>query len=231
MTTEFARPLRVLLLLAAGAVALAAPAGAQLSSEGGPIRVNADNSSVYERQRRVLVVGNVDIIQGEARLRADKVTLTYSGTPETGGTGQSGVGRGFGAIETMTADGNVFYITPDLKARGDRGTYAAASDTITMTGDVVLIRGEDVARGCELVLEVTAGRSTLRGCGEDGRVQMLIVPDGEEGADRPEGPETGADAGSAPGPAETAAESPGPAADAPGAAPVEGGAEAAPESP
>lgn len=160
----------------------AAPAGAQLSSEGGPIRVNADNSSVYERQRRVLVVGNVDIIQGTARLRADEVTLTYSGTSSSGGGGQQGIGRGFGAIETMSADGNVFYITPELKARGDQGTYVAAQDTITMTGDVVLIRGEDVARGCELVLEVDAGRSTLRGCGDDGRVQMLIVPDGEEGA-------------------------------------------------
>ena len=44
------------------AVGLAGSASAQLSSEGGPIRVNADTSSVLERERRVVVIGNVDIV-------------------------------------------------------------------------------------------------------------------------------------------------------------------------
>ena len=163
--------------LAAGLVAAAAfglPALAQLSAQGGPIRVNADNSSVLERERRVVVVGNVDIVQGDARLRADTVTLYYSGT-DSGG--QTGIGGSFGDIESMTAEGEVFYVTPDLKARGDHGVYNALADTITLTGEVVLIRGEDVARGNELVLNVSEGRSQLRG--GDGRVQILIMPESD----------------------------------------------------
>jgi len=150
---------------------------AQISSQGGPIRVNADRSSVFERERRVDVVGNVDIVQGQARLRADEVTLYYSGS-QSGPTG--GPGAGFGAIDRMVAEGEVFYITPDLKARGDQGNYDAETDTITLENNVVLIRCEDVARGERLTIEVTAGRTTLDG-GADGRVQMVIVP-GEEDA-------------------------------------------------
>ena len=81
--------------------------------------MNADNSSVYEREQRVVVIGNVDIIQGDARLRADKVTLTM---PAGMAARQAGIGGGFGEIEKMFADGNVFYITPDLKATGNSGS-------------------------------------------------------------------------------------------------------------
>lgn len=166
----------------AAALSLAAPAAAaQLSSDGGPIRVSADNSSVFERERRVLVIGNVDIIQGDARLRADKVTLNYAGR-QTGATG--GVGGGFGDIEKMIANGNVYYVTPDLKATGKVGTYDAETETITLTGEVVLVRGEDVARGERLVIDVVEGRSTLRG--GEGRVQMLIIP-GTENSTGPAG--------------------------------------------
>ncbi|MEO0464931.1 MAG: LptA/OstA family protein [Pseudomonadota bacterium] len=167
---------RYVLGAAASAFLLVGSASAQLSSEGGPIRVNADTSSVLERERRVVVIGNVDIVQGDARLRADQVTLFYS--DRDGETGGGGIGGSFGDIERMTAVGDVFYVTPDLKARGDTGTYNATTDVITLTGEeVVLIRGEDVATGCELELKVAEGRSNLKGCEGDG-VRILIMPEG-----------------------------------------------------
>lgn len=157
------------------------PAAAQLSSEGGPIRVNADSSQILERDRRVLMIGNVDIIQGDARLRADTVTLFYGANS----SGNTGIGGSFGEIEQMRAEGEVFYVTSDLKARGDVGTYNAQTDTITLTGqEVVLIRCEDVARGTELEINVAQGRTTLKG-GErsDGRVSILLFPEGADGSD------------------------------------------------
>lgn len=173
---------RPIAIYSAAAVALAAlcgaPATAQLSSEGGPIRVNADSSQILERDRRVLVIGNVDIIQGDARLRADKVTLFYGANS----AGNSGIGGSFGEIERMRAEGDVFYVTSELKARGDVGTYNARTDTITLTGDeVVLIRCEDVARGTELEINVAEGRTTLKGGDRsDGRVSILLFPEGTQ---------------------------------------------------
>ncbi|QYJ02306.1 hypothetical protein KUV46_07930 [Thalassovita mediterranea] len=155
--------------------AIAAPAAlAQISGEGGPIRVNADTSEVLERQRQVVLIDNVDIMQGNARLRADKVTIYYGGTGATQTTGMSG----FGDIESMVAEGEVFYVTPDLKATGDVGTYDAQTDTITLTGEVVLVRGEDVATGRRLVMRLEEGRTTLDG--GDGQVQFNITPNERE---------------------------------------------------
>lgn len=176
---------------AAGLMAalLAGPAGAQLSAEGGPIRVNAETSSVLERERKVVVSGNVDIIQGDARLRANEVTLFYSGRQ---GAANDGLASGFGDIRELRAIGDVFYVTPDLKATGSVGAYDAASDTITLSGTeddkVILIRGEDVAEGCELTLQVSEGRSNLKGCGERG-VRILINPETGETADADASPQ------------------------------------------
>ena len=144
---------------------------AQVSGEGGPIRVNADRSEVLDKERKVILIDNVDITQGEARLRADIVTIEYGAT---GNTTTAGLGSNFGDIRSMTARGNVFYVTPDLKANGDLGVYVASTDTITLTGDIVLVRGEDVAKGERLVMELAAGKTTLDG--GDSQVNMVIIP-------------------------------------------------------
>lgn len=153
------------------AVLMMGPAAAQVSGEGVPIRVNADRSEVLDKERKVILIDNVDITQGTARLRADVVTLEYGGG---GNTTTSGLGSNFGDIRTMTARGNVFYVTPDLKANGDLGIYVAAMDTITLTGNVVMIRGEDVAKGERLVMELEAGKTTLDG--GDSQVNLVITP-------------------------------------------------------
>jgi len=162
-------------LLAACAVFIAPAASAQISSEGGPIYINSDRTESLERERKVLLIGNVDIQQGEARLRADKVTLVFAG--KQGSTSSDSVGGSFGQIQSMTAEGQVFYVTPELKAKGDRGIYEAAIDTITMTGNVALMRGRDVAEGEILKLEIKNRRTTLDG--GEGRARMMIDPDAQ----------------------------------------------------
>ena len=73
----------------------------------------------------------------------------------------------------------MFYVTPDLKANGDLGVYVAATDTITMTGNVVLVRGEDVAKGERLDINLTEGRTSLDG--GDSQVNMVIIPGEDNG--------------------------------------------------
>lgn len=153
------------------ALCLSAPALAQVSGEGGPIRVKADRSEVLDKERKVILVDNVDITQGDARLRANVVTLEYGGGPAGAGGGPT---SGFGDIKTMTARGEVFYVTPDLKANGDLGIYDAQKDTITLTGNVILVRGDDVAQGNRLVMELAAGKTTLDG--GTSQVNMVIIP-------------------------------------------------------
>ena len=157
----------------AAMAALATPALAQISSDGGPIYINSERTESLEKEHKVLLIGNVDIQQGDARLRADTVTLTFAGQNTPAQT--SGLGGGFGQIQSMLAEGNVFYITQDMKAKGDRGVYDAASDTITMTGHIALMRERDVAEGAVLRVEIGNRRTTLDG--GDGRTRMVIDPE------------------------------------------------------
>lgn len=174
-------------LLVIGAFGL--PTHAQVSGEGGPIRVKADKSEVLDRERKLILIDNVDITQGTARLRADIVTLAYADN----GSGSPGLGSNFGDIRSMTAQGDVFYITPELKANGALGIYDAETNTITVTGDVVLLRGEDVAKGERLIINLTEGKTVLDG-GSGNQVNMVINPEQTQtGAetDAPADPEEG----------------------------------------
>lgn len=157
------------------AVSFAGSAVAQVSGEGGPIRVKADRSEVLDKERKVILIDNVDITQGTARLRANVVTLAYA---SANANDTSGLQSNFGDIETMTARGEVFYITPDLKANADLGIYNASTDTITLTGNVILVRGDDVAKGERLVMQLAAGVTTLDGGGD--QVNMVIIPNENE---------------------------------------------------
>jgi lipopolysaccharide export system protein LptA len=157
---------------ALGLAMMAAPAVAQISSEGGPIYINSARTESLENEHKVLLVGNVDIQQGTARLRADTVTIRFTGKPAK--PGNSSIVGGFGQVENIVAEGNVYYVTPELKAKGDRGVYELATDTITMTGKVALMRDRDVAEGETLRMEVKNRRTTLEG--GTGRTRMVIDP-------------------------------------------------------
>jgi len=166
--------------IAAGAFVLAAfaaaPAHAQLSEGGGPVSYSANNLEYFDSEHRLVLVGDVDIVQNDARLRADRITLYFSGSsgaPSSGGTAQQGLGSG--DIERMIAEGEVYYIRPSQDARGDRAVYDVAQDSVTFTGNVIVMSDENVIRGNTLVLNIGNRRTVIRpNAGE--RVRGVFVP-------------------------------------------------------
>ncbi|MCG8442327.1 MAG: hypothetical protein MI723_11010 [Caulobacterales bacterium] len=137
----------LLALLAAGA-----PAGAQISREGGPIDITADESEFLDSERISRWSGSVDVRQGSSRLLADRMDVFFSG--ETGG--------GPGRILRIEAVGSVRYITPEENARADRGVYVAESQQIEMCGNVTLVvRGTNTLAGECLIVEPEQGRSRI----------------------------------------------------------------------
>jgi lipopolysaccharide export system protein LptA len=165
------------------AVAAAAPAAhAQLSETGGPVSYSADNLEYFDGERRLVLTGDVDIVQNDARLRADRITLFFSestgGGSDAGGQGQAGLASG--DIERMIAEGEVYYVRPTQSARGNRAIYEIANDSVTFSGNVVVASDENVIRGDTLVLNITNRRTIIRPA-EGGRVRGVFVP-----SDRPE---------------------------------------------
>jgi lipopolysaccharide export system protein LptA len=169
----------VALLIAAGAFLLgafaAAPAHAQLSENGGPVSYSADNLEYFDGERRLVLIGDVDIVQNDARLRADRITLFFS--QSSGGGAQQGGqgGLGSGDIERMIAEGEVYYVRPAQSARGNRAVYEVAQDAVTFTGNVVVASDENVIRGETLVLQIGNRRTTIRPTPGQ-RVRGVFVP-------------------------------------------------------
>lgn len=161
--------------IAAGAIAalaFAAPAHAQLSESGGPVSYSADNLEYFDGERRLLLTGDVDIVQNDARLRADQITLYFSGS--TAGSNQQG-GLGSGDIERMIAEGEVYYVRPAQSARGNRAVYEVSQDSVTFSGNVVVASDENVIRGETLVLHIGNRRTVIRPTPGQ-RVRGVFVP-------------------------------------------------------
>jgi lipopolysaccharide export system protein LptA len=167
--------------IAAGALVLGAfatPAHAQLSEGGGPVSYSADNLEYFDGERRLLLTGDVDIVQNDARLRADRITLFFSAST-AGAQNQQGLGSG--DIERMIAEGEVYYVRPAQSARGNRAVYEVSQDSVTFTGNVVVASDENVIRGETLVLNIGNRRTVIRPQG-GGRVQGVFVPsEGQQG--------------------------------------------------
>jgi lipopolysaccharide export system protein LptA len=167
---------------AAGAFVLAAfsaaPAHAQLSEGGGPVSYSADNLEYFDGERRLVLTGDVDIVQNDARLRADRITLFFS--QSTGGQQGSQQGLGAGDIQRMIAEGEVYYVRPSQSARGNRAVYEIADDSVTFSGNVVVASDENVIRGETLVLQIGSRRTTIRPQAGQ-RVRGVFVPRESQG--------------------------------------------------
>ena len=171
-------------LVSAAAIAMAMTFGAsaQISGKSGPIQIEADQLDFLDAEGKAIYLGNVDAIQGEARIRAEKLTILFD--KKTGSsTDATGLGGAVGDVKSLVAEGTVYYMTPNEQAKGDRGVYDYKSDTITLTGNVTVTRGENVIAGDKLVVDIANGRSQVssnsKKRGE--RVRTVIITEGNDG--------------------------------------------------
>jgi lipopolysaccharide export system protein LptA len=141
--------------LAALAMALggAGPAWAQGFAgvdSNAPVDYAADRIEVQDRAHRVVLSGNVDITQGDLRLRAQRITVNYTRA-------------GSLQIQRMIAGGGVQVQRGNQSARGDVAVYDLNRRIITMAGNVALNRGGDTLNGGRLVINLATGVSSVDG--------------------------------------------------------------------
>jgi lipopolysaccharide export system protein LptA len=165
-----------------------------------PIEISADELEVAQEERIATFSGNVDAVQGDLVLSADRLRVHYEAKGDKNG-GVAGLGPSEGtSIRRIDADGRVTIASPEETARGDHGVYDVPAKLVTLEGRVVLTRGENVIRGERLELDLVTGKSRMVGAGQavadgesdasNGRVKALFTPKrkDEEGdpAPRPE---------------------------------------------
>jgi lipopolysaccharide export system protein LptA len=182
--------------------AAAAPTGARASPDQ-PIEITADALEVLQKDQVAVFSGNVDAVQGDIRLRADKVRVHYrtseqkppppKGARPGPAAKPTAASDGANAISRIDASGRVFVSSPQETAHGDTGLYDLDNRKIFLEGKVLLTRGESVLRGNRAVMDLDTGRSTMLSAPGE-RVRGLFTP-GQAPAPGPASPRAAAPGG------------------------------------
>lgn len=125
---------------------------------------------------KILLTGNVDVKQIEARILADKMNIYR----EQSSASADGAVK-YGNVKRIVATGNFKYSNPENSVLGDKGVYEHQKNIITVTGNVVFTQqsGNKIT-GCALVYDLTTNRAKFQGgCvgkskDDDGRVVIKI---------------------------------------------------------
>jgi lipopolysaccharide export system protein LptA len=127
----------------------------------GPIDITADELEVQNKACVSVWRGNAEMLQGTARLRANVLRAFFQ--PKAGAGSATGTGA-CGDLIKMEAEGSVYYVTAkDQRVRGDNGIYDAQNETVTLTGDVVAVQGQNVLRGSKMVFNTQTGEGRMVG--------------------------------------------------------------------
>jgi lipopolysaccharide export system protein LptA len=148
----------------AAAAALLAAGAAHAQQLGpnakGPIDISADQAEVQSKSCVTTWRGRAEALQGEARVRADVLKAIFEAKPGSGST----TGGNCGDLVRIEAQGSVYYVSAkDQRVHGDQAVYEAASDTVTVTGDVVALQGQNVLRGSRMVYNTDTGEGRMVG--------------------------------------------------------------------
>jgi len=108
-----------------------------------PVNYAADRIELQDKANRVLLSGNVDIRQDDLRVQAARTLVAYTN-------------EGSIQIQRIDATGNVIVTRGKENATADVANYDFNQQIITMVGNVVLHRENDVSRGNRLVIDLKA---------------------------------------------------------------------------
>ena len=156
-----------------------------------PVHIEAATLEVRDKQKQATFSGDVRVKQGDTGLRCKSLVVFYEQEGETAGQGKAmqaatpGPG-GEQRIKRLEAHGAVVVTQKEQTATGDLGIFDMKSNTVTLTGNpVVMTQGQNVLRGEKLVVDLTSGVSRVESNkGGQGRVQGLFQP-GSGGLEKP----------------------------------------------
>jgi lipopolysaccharide export system protein LptA len=139
-----------------------------------PVQIEAASLEVRDKQKIATFTGNVQVVQGDTTMRCKVLVVHYDGDAQSGMKSASPGPGGSQQITRLVAKGGVIVTQADQTATGDSGLFDMKSNTITLTGNVVVSQGKNVVRGERLVVDMTSGVSKIDSGASKGPVRMLI---------------------------------------------------------
>ena len=160
------------------------------------MHIEAATLEVRDKDKQATFSGNVKVVQGDTGLRCKSLVVFYEQGDEDAdksakaadkaGKSMTAATPGPGGaqkIKRLEARGDVVVTQKEQTATGDLGLFDMKTNTVTLTGNVVMTQGQNVLRGDRLVVDLTNGVSRVEsGKNGRGRVQGLFLP-GSAGPD------------------------------------------------
>jgi lipopolysaccharide export system protein LptA len=172
--------------------------------------ITAKDSLEYWSQKRMAVArGGAVVTEAAENRRVAGDTLVAYFLEGAGGPGTPPAPRpvlapgekeppGAGRMDRVEAYGNVEIRTATEVVRGDRGVYSAQTGMARLLGNVRITRGDNQINGREAIVNMRTGVARLVSS-PGARVQGLIVPNQQEGAEKPQPDKPGTTPQPAPG--------------------------------
>lgn len=157
------RLLTPIVLLALTAPPLAAQTvafGGIAADTSAPVEMTADALKVDQSTGLAVFTGNVLIGQGDMRLKADAVTVTYA---------EGGQQR----IRSLSATGGVTLVSGPDAAEAAEAVYDIETGNIVLTGDAIVTQGQNVLAGDRIEVNLKTGTANVAG-----GVRTVLQPGG-----------------------------------------------------
>jgi lipopolysaccharide export system protein LptA len=140
-----------------------------------PVKIQAASLEVREKDKQATFSGDVHVINGDTELRCRSLVVFYDddSSNSSGAKNMKAADPGPGgekSIKRIEAKGGVTVVQKDQNAAGDAAIFNMRENIVTLTGNVVVTRGQDVLRGQRLVVDLTNGVSKM----DQGRVEGLF---------------------------------------------------------
>jgi lipopolysaccharide export system protein LptA len=156
-------------------------------NRGQPVKIQAATLEVRDKEKIATFSGDVVVTQGDTVMRCQLLVVFYDAdtagkdAPAGAKAGPKSASKavpkgtpsepaGQQQIRRMEATGGVVVNQKDQTATGDRADFDMPTNSVTLSGNVVVTKGQDVLRGQRLVVNMTDGVTRIEG----GRVDALI---------------------------------------------------------
>jgi lipopolysaccharide export system protein LptA len=150
-----------------------------------PVQIDAKSLVVHDKSKTATFTGSVKVVQGDTTMTCRTLVVFYgqqlgigADRPPVSPASTDGVVPNAQNIRRIEAHGDVTVLSKDQSATGDLGVYDLLTQTITLTGNVVVSQGKNVIRGGRLIVDTVTGNAHIEPDPEmpRGRVRALIIP-------------------------------------------------------
>jgi lipopolysaccharide export system protein LptA len=144
-----------------------------------PVKITSNSLEVRDKIHQATFLGDVKLVQGDTTITCKALLVFYedASVAKKGAAPDVQAQKGSNQqIKRAECKGDVLIVQKDQTASGENGVFDIKSNTVTLTGNVVVTQGQKVMRGDRMVANLGTGVTTVDSSKSKGRVEVMLPP-------------------------------------------------------